>query len=91
MDSIGELQRKRVRRLPLHPEGYTKATVILFNKQIAFLDHLVADIRQSSGASITRSEINRALIDLLTESNIDLTAVKKEEDLKACLKEKMQL
>lgn len=86
MNSTGEIQRKRVGRPPVHTEGYTKATVILFDKQIAFLDRLAADIRHNNGTAITRSEIIRALVALLAESDIDLTAVRSEEDIKALLK-----
>lgn len=89
--STGDHERKRIGRPPIHTEGYTKATVILLNKQIAFLDRLAADIRQNAGTAITRSEIIRVLIDLLTESGVDLTAAKSEEEFKAILKERMKL
>ncbi len=91
MKSSGDHQRKRAGRPPIHTEGYTKATVILFNKQIAFLDRLSADIRQNSGAAIARSEIIRALIDLLAESAVDLTTAKSEQELKARLKDRQLL
>lgn len=91
MRSSMDREPKRVGRPPVHTEGYTKATVILFNKQIVFLDRLAADIRHNTGAAITRSEIIRILIALLVGSGVDLTAAKTEEDLRACLKARLQI
>jgi hypothetical protein len=62
--------QKRGRR-PSHTEHWTKVTVVLFDRQIVFLDRLGADIR--------------ALIDALSESDLDLTGTRSEADLKAIL------
>ena len=62
--------KKRGRR-PSHTEHWTKVTVVLFDRQIVFLDRLGADIR--------------ALIDALTASDLDLTGTRSEADLKAIL------
>ena len=76
--------KKRGRR-PSHNERWTKVTVVLFDRQIVFLDRLGADIRAASGGAISRAHVIRALIDALTESDLDLTATRSEADLKAIL------
>src|SRR5687768_5570132 len=76
--------KKRGRR-PSHTEQWTKVTVVLFDRQIVFLDRLGADIRASSGVAISRAHVIRALIDALGESDLDLTGTRSEADLKAIL------
>lgn len=78
--------RKRKRgRPPIHAEAWTKVTVVLFNRQIVFLDRLAANIRANSGAAISRAQLIRSLVDALSEADIDLTAATSESDLKASL------
>jgi hypothetical protein len=69
-------------RPPMHAEAYSKATVVLLNRQIVFLDRLSADIRAANGAVVKRAEIIRALIDALAESGEDVRDVRTEADLK---------
>src|ERR1700752_4780964 len=76
--------KKRGRR-PSHTEHWTKVTVVLFDRQIVFLDRLGADIRAASGVAISRAHVIRALIDALSESDLDLTGPRSEADLKAVL------
>jgi hypothetical protein len=76
--------KKRGRR-PSHTEHWTKVTVVLFDRQIVFLDRLGADIRAASGVAISRAHVIRALIDALSESDLDLTGTRSESDLKAIL------
>lgn len=76
--------KKRGRR-PSHTEQWTKVTVVLFDRQIVFLDRLGADIRAASGVAISRAHVIRALIDSLSESDLDLTGTRSEADLKAIL------
>jgi hypothetical protein len=80
----GEPPKKRGRR-PSHTEHWTKVTVVLFDRQIVFLDRLGADIRAASGVAISRAHVIRALIDALSESDLDLTGTRSEADLKAIL------
>ena len=80
----GERPKKRGRR-PSHTEHWTKVTVVLFDRQIVFLDRLGADIRAASGVAISRAHVIRALIDALSESDLDLTGTRSEADLKAIL------
>lgn len=72
-------------RPPVHDEAWTKVTVVLFNRQIVFLDRLAASIRAHSGAAISRAQLIRALIDAAAEADIDLTTARSEKDLKATL------
>ncbi len=80
----GAPPKKRGRR-PSHTEHWTKVTVVLFDRQIVFLDRLGADIRAASGVAISRAHVIRALIDALSESDLDLTGTRSESDLKAIL------
>ena len=59
--------------------------MVLFNRQIFFLDRLAANIRAHSGATISRAQLIRSLVDAVSEADIDLTASKSEGDLKATL------
>lgn len=72
-------------RPPVHDEAWTKVTVVLFNRQIVFLDRLAANIRAHSGAAISRAQLIRALVDAVTDADIDLTAATSEADLKTTL------
>ena len=83
-NSDADRPKKRGRR-PSHTEHWTKVTVVLFDRQIVFLDRLGADIRAASGVAISRAHVIRALIDALSESDLDLTGTRSEADLKAIL------
>ena len=74
-------------RPPVHDERWAKATVILLNRHIVFLDRLSSDIREKTGRAIKRAELIRALIEMLSESDIDLTSATSEADIKARLVE----
>jgi|SRR5678815_1889251 hypothetical protein len=76
---------KRRGRRPSHPEQWTKVTVVLMDRQVVFLDRLVADIRAANGATISRAHLIRALIDALAQSDLDLTSSRSERDLAAVL------
>ena len=81
-----EVKPKRGRgRPPIHDERWSKVMMILFDRQIVFLDRLCTDIRENTGASVNRTEIIRALIDTLAESKIDLKEVTSEADMKEVL------
>jgi len=78
-------QGRRPGRPPVHDEAWTKVTVVLFNRQIVFLDRLAANIRAQSGAAISRAQLIRALLDAVAEGDVDLTAATSEADLKASI------
>ena len=83
--SGSRVQGRRPGRPPIHEEAWTKVTVVLFNRQIVFLDRLAANIRAQSGAAISRAQLIRALLDAVTDADIDLTSATSEADLKATL------
>jgi hypothetical protein len=76
---------RRPGRPPVHEEAWTKVTVVLFNRQIVFLDRLAANIRAQSGAAISRAQLIRSLIDAVADADIDLTSAKSEADLKSTM------
>jgi hypothetical protein len=78
-------QGRRPGRPPVHDEAWTKVTVVLFNRQIVFLDRLAANIRAQSGAAISRAQLIRALLDAVADADVDLTSSTSEADLKATL------
>ncbi|HEX9368446.1 MAG TPA: hypothetical protein VF921_17575 [Vicinamibacterales bacterium] len=78
-------QGRRPGRPPVHDEAWTKVTVVLFNRQIVFLDRLAANIRAQSGAAISRAQLIRALLDAVADADVDLTAATSEADLKATI------
>ena len=78
-------RKRRPGRPPVHDEAWTKVTVVLFNRQIVFLDRVAANIRAQSGAAISRAQLIRALVDAVSDGDIDLTAARSEADLKATI------
>jgi hypothetical protein len=77
--------RRRPGRPPTHVESWTKVTVVLFDRQIAYLDRIVATIRAGSGTQISRAQLIRALIDAAADANIDLSASASEAELRATI------
>lgn len=78
-------ERRRPGRPPIHSEAWTKVTVVLFDRQIHFLDGLAATIREKRGAGISRAQLIRALIDAVNDAKLDLTASTSEAEVKAAL------
>jgi hypothetical protein len=76
-------------RPPLHSEAWTKVTVVLFDRQIDFLDSLATNIRARSGAALSRAQLIRALVDAVADVDIDLSAIRSEADMKATLLSRM--
>lgn len=77
--------RRKPGRPAVHDEAWTKVTVVLFNRQIVFLDRLAANIRARSGAAISRAQLIRALLDAVADADLDLTSSTSETDLKATM------
>ena len=77
--------KRKPGRPPVHEEAWTKVTVVLFNRQIVFLDRLAANIRAQSGAAISRAQLIRAVVDAISDADIDLTTATSEADLKATI------
>ena len=68
-------------RPPIHDEAWSKVTVVLFDRQIAFLDQLARSVRARSGVAISRAQVIRALVEAAEKSEIDLTASRSEADM----------
>ena len=75
-------EKRRPGRPPVHDEAWTKVTVVLFNRQIVFLDRLAANIRAQNGSAISRAQLIRSVVDAIADGDIDLTAATSESDLK---------
>lgn len=82
--------KRKPGRPPVHDEAWTKVTVVLFNRQIVFLDRMAASIRARSGAAISRAQLVRALLDAVGDSDIDLTASTSEADLKKSILDRLE-
>jgi hypothetical protein len=61
----------------------------MFERQVVELDRLTNAIRSKTGATLTRAEIIRALLDALDESPLDVTAVESGAQLKRLLLQKL--
>lgn len=83
--NVRPVPNRRPGRPPVHDEAWTKVTVVLFNRQIVFLDRLAANIRAQSGAAISRAQLIRALLDAVADADVDLTSATSEGDLKATI------
>jgi hypothetical protein len=77
--------KRKPGRPPVHDEAWTKVTVVLFNRQIVFLDRLSANIRAQSGAAISRAQLIRSVVDAISDADVDLTTATSEADLKAAI------
>ena len=77
-------------RPALHEEAWSKVTVVLLNRHVVFLDRLATNIRERTGTAIKCAEIIRALIDVLAESDLDLTSATSAAELKALLAARQQ-
>lgn len=55
---------------PKGQEAWEKVTVVLYERQILFLDRLTVDLRAKSGAKVKRAEVIRALIDGLERGDV---------------------
>lgn len=67
----------RSQRYPplLDDDSQSRATVLLFDRQIAFLDHLVEELGTRTGHRVTRAEVVRALVDAVIWSGVDETLI----------------
>ena len=77
--------KRKPGRPPVHDEAWTKVTVVLFDRQIEFLDRMAANIRAQSGAAISRAQLVRAVLDAVGDADIDLSASTSEADLKTTI------
>ncbi len=71
-------------------EPYKKATVVLYNRQLDYLDRLALDIRKRTGATISRAEILRGMVDALERSGIDMTGSGSETAVRELLEGRLK-
>lgn len=57
----------------VHTEPWAKITVVLLDRQVAYLDGLAIDIRLKHARAISRAEILRALVEAASQSGVDLS------------------
>src|SRR5688500_15123822 len=76
--------RPRVRR-----ESWTKINVVLFNRRLLFHRGFAGAIRRTTGKTLNRAQIIRALIDALRDCRSKLTATQSEADLARTLTRKL--
>ncbi|RPH60662.1 MAG: hypothetical protein EHM89_08545 [Acidobacteria bacterium] len=55
--------------------------MLLFDRQVSFLQELSLSIRKATGIPINRTQIIRALIDALTRCRLKIATVRSEADL----------
>lgn len=68
-------------------DEYTKFNISLSSDTELFLDRLKLEIREKSGARISRSELIRAALRYVKSLKPDLSMVRSEEDLLKALQE----
>ncbi len=83
--------RARRGRPRTHREAWSKVSVVMFDRQVAELDRLTNTIRNKTGATLTRAEVIRSLLDALGESGLDVTTVASGAQLKRMLAQKLAL
>jgi Arc/MetJ-type ribon-helix-helix transcriptional regulator len=82
---------KRARGRPQeHKETWSKITVVLLDKQIHWLDQLASTIRLNTKAAVSRAELIRAAIAAIEESEMDISHLNSEENIKNFLLEKLK-
>lgn len=67
-----------------------KTNVQLRTDDLVYLDRLTADIRDATGAAMTRSAILRPLLAALRKSGIDLRQVRSEAELERLFRAHLQ-
>lgn len=81
------LKRHRRGRPPVHPETWSKVSVVLFDRQIVRLDRLANDIRQKTGGAVNRAALIRAVIDGVLDSEVNLKTIGSERELRVRIAE----
>src|SRR5437867_1485682 len=72
-----------------HQEDWSKINIVLFDRQVWFLDQVSVSIRRTTGAAVNRTQIVRALIDALKNSRVDVSSAQSEADLVSTLTQRL--
>jgi hypothetical protein len=67
-------------------KGWTRVTVVLLNRHIAYLDRLAVDIRLKHGKIIRRDALVRAFVEAVMRRGVDLSEASSFNALVALLK-----
>lgn len=59
-----------------------RTTMTLEERQVDYLDRICAEIKLAGGENLSRSNVVRALLDALTESDLEYSEVRSEERLR---------
>lgn len=62
-------------------EAWSKITVVLLDRQVAYVDGIAVDIRLRHSVAISRAELIRALIEAVSQSGLDLSDASGNEEL----------
>jgi len=65
----------------VHTESWSKVTVVLLDRHVAFLDQVAIEIRLKHRKAISRAEIIRALVEASFQSEVDLSAADSEDSI----------
>jgi hypothetical protein len=76
-------QTARRGRPPVHPEAWSKVSMVLFDRQIERFDRIINDIRHRTGKVMSRAALVRAIIDGLFDSEFEIKTVGSEQELRA--------
>jgi hypothetical protein len=74
----------------VHSEGWSKVSVILFDRQIVQLDRLAAEMRHETGMVVNRAALIRAVLDGLFDSKLEITTVVSEQELRARIAQRLR-
>jgi hypothetical protein len=69
-------------------ESWAKVTVVLLDRQIAYLDRIAVDIRLHHAVAISRAELIRALIEAAWQSGLTLSDAAVNQQMVEMLRDK---
>ncbi len=67
------MQKSDQARPVLPGDTWSKITVVLLDRQVAYLDRIAVDIRLQRGVAISRADLIRALIEAASQSGLTLS------------------
>jgi hypothetical protein len=68
-------------------ESWSKITVVLLDRQVAYVDGIAVDIRLRHSVAISRAELIRGLIEAALQSGLDLSDAPGNEQLVTMLRD----
>lgn len=77
---------RAIGRPVVHMEAWSKITVVLLDRHVAYLDRIAIEIRLKHRRAISRAEIIRALVDAAESSGVDLSEAQDVESIVSMLK-----